>query len=212
MSRAAAWVAFAISAIYAAQGLFLLCIGYDPSRLVQRTGVDWDEFVSAYPAVAEDLALKHNERLFSVTLLALALLATVVIYRGIRRGIRAWEPVIWTLPVAMFGMAAVLLLAGISDLGFGTLVSAGVLTAATWLARPMLIDAAALKRPSEHVTGLLAHSRSAWQPWRSSCSQPGWPSRCPQVTLALVTPCNQRRSRTKPHISETARYRHLCGR
>ncbi len=79
MSRAAAWLAFAISAIYAAQGLFLLFIGYDPSRLIDRTGVDWDEFVSAYPAVAEDLALKHNERLFSVTLLALALLASAVI-------------------------------------------------------------------------------------------------------------------------------------
>lgn len=143
MSRAAAWLAFAISAIYAAQGLFLIFIGYDPSRLVDRTGVDWNEFVSAYPAVAEDLALKHNERLFSVTLLALALLASVVIYRGIRREIRVWEPVIWTLPVALLGMAVVLFVSGISDLGFGTLVTAVLLIAATWLARPMLIDAPA---------------------------------------------------------------------
>lgn len=143
MSRAAAWFAFAISAIYAAQGLFLVFVGYDPSRFSDRTGIDWDEFVSAYPAVAEDLALKHNERLFSVTLLALALLASVAIYRGIRRELRVWEPVIWTLPMAMLGMAVVLVLAGISDLGFGTLVAAVLLTAATWLARPVLIDAPA---------------------------------------------------------------------
>ena len=143
MRRAAAWLAFAISAIYAAQGLFLVFIRYDPSRFIDRTGVDWDEFVSAYPAVAEDLALKHNERLFSVTLLALALLASVVIYRGIRRELRVWEPVIWTLPVAMLGMAVVLVLSGISDLGFGTLATTVVLTAATWLARPVLIDAPA---------------------------------------------------------------------
>jgi len=140
MNRVAAWVAFAISAIYAAQGLFLLFIPYDASRLIDRTGVDWDEFVSAYPAVAEDLALKHNERLFSVTVLVLALLATVAIFRGIRRELAVWEPVIWALPVAMFGMVAVLLTAGITDLGYGTLASAIVLTVATWLARPLLID------------------------------------------------------------------------
>ena len=140
MNRVAAWGAFAISAIYAAQGLFLLFIPYDASRLIDRTGVDWDEFVSAYPAVAEDLALKHNERLFSVTVLVLALLATVAIFRGIRRELAVWEPVIWALPVAMFGMVAVLLTAGITDLGYGTLASAIVLTVATWLARPLLID------------------------------------------------------------------------
>ena len=140
MNRVAAWVAFAISAIYAAQGLFLLFIPYDASRLIDRTGVDWDEFVSAYPAVAEDLALKHNERLFSVTVLVLALLATVAIFRGIRRELAVWEPAIWALPVAMFGMVAVLLTAGITDLGYGTLASAIVLTVATWLARPLLID------------------------------------------------------------------------
>jgi hypothetical protein len=109
LSRISAWIAFAIAALVALQGAFLLFLGFDEANFADATGIEWGQFVVNSPAAADYLGQGFADRIFAVTALGLGLQTAILIYLAIRRRHTASRTLLFILPLVLIGWSLILM-------------------------------------------------------------------------------------------------------
>jgi ABC-type proline/glycine betaine transport system permease subunit len=101
-----AWVIlFALSILLVVNIVIVAGIADHANQFQRDTGIAWEEFVAAYPSVANAYVL--NQRLLYVGFMSLALFALIITYFGFRQGHRwAWFAM-WLFAAAL-GLTAIL--------------------------------------------------------------------------------------------------------
>ena len=137
-ARVAAWVAFAMAVLVAAQGLFLIFLGFDEDNFADSAGIEWDAFAADNPAAAAQLEKGGSDRVFSATALGLGLQTAALLYLGLRRGKSTPMPIMLVLPAVVVGWGLVLLPAGNTAVGAPSIAAGVIMAAATFVGRPAL--------------------------------------------------------------------------
>jgi hypothetical protein len=128
MMRTAGWVAFAIAVIVTLQGVFILFNGFDQSRLEEKANVEWAELERAFPTLTDYLSVGQTDRTLAITVIAVGLQASLLIWFALRKGQRVAPAVLWVLPAMLLGWSIHFLINDDTQIGTPNLVFA-VLTA-----------------------------------------------------------------------------------
>jgi hypothetical protein len=109
LSRISAWTAFAVAALVAFQGAFLLFLGFDEANFADAAGIEWDQFAVNNPAAADYLGQGFADRIFAVTALGLGLQTAILIYLAIRQRRPASRTLLFILPAVLIGWTLILI-------------------------------------------------------------------------------------------------------
>ena len=137
-AKIAAWVMFAMALGIAAQGLFLLFLGFDKENFAEVAGIEWDAFAAESPEAAAQLEKGGTDRVYAVTALGLGLQSAALVYLPLRRRKPSPTPLLMLLPAVIIGWGLVLLPAGNTAIAFPSIVAGVITAAALYLGRPAL--------------------------------------------------------------------------
>jgi hypothetical protein len=96
-----------VALLMAAMAAYIIFVPVDATNFETTTGLDWAEFSSSNPDVAEYLT--REARLLAIGFLGLSLLSAAVAWREFHQDDRSTSRALWLFPAALLGAGIVFL-------------------------------------------------------------------------------------------------------